>query len=141
MRLPFFVSLLLLAAVPRPAFAQEDLEAEMKELSWVGFQQFQEASRVFLRTTEPVKYRISQPRPSLVVVTLENTRIGVANHANFLDTRFFDSPVAFIQPKVIEGPSPSVQIEITLRKKVTFKETQNDTVLAIDFPREAAAGE
>lgn len=136
MRLSLCAVLLTLLAPAGSSYAQEDLGAELMELNWVGFQQFHEASRVFVRTTEPVKYHVAQPRPHLVVITLQNTKVAVANHANFLDTRHFDSPVAFIQPKVIEGPSPSVQIEITLRKKVTFKETQNDTVLAIDFPRE-----
>lgn len=133
LRVPFFI--LAFLALGRVAWAQ-DMEGELKELNWVGFQQFQEVSRVFLRTTEPVKYRIEQVRPDLVVVTLDYTRVAAPNYANFLDTHYFDSPVAFIQPKIIEGVSPSVQIEITLRRKVKFTEKQTDTVLTLDFPRQ-----
>ena len=120
---------------PSLTYAQ-DLAAEVKDLNWVGFQQFKQASRVFVRTTEPVKYTIDTSRPNLVVLNLENTRIPIANNARFLDTHFFDSPIVFIQPKVIEGPSPSVRIEIRLRQKVPFVEKQNDTVLALDFQRQ-----
>jgi colicin import membrane protein len=127
----------MLAAVLCGSGAQaQDMEGEIKDLNWVGFQQFQEASRVFVRTTEPVKYSVDTSRPDMVVLVLENTRIPIRNNARFLDTHFFDSPVTFIHPKSIEGPSPSVRIEIRVRQKVPFKEKQSDNVLALDFRRQ-----
>ncbi len=118
-----------------PHAPAEELEQEVKNLTWVGFQQFQEVSRVFVRTTEPVRYRVDTSLPNRVVLLLENTRVPVFNNTRHLDTRFFDSPVLFIQPEAIEAPSPSVRIEILLRKKVPFKEVQNDNLLALDFER------
>jgi hypothetical protein len=117
-----------------PAHAQ-DLSGEVKNMSWIGFQQFQESSRVFVRTTEKASYRVDNSRRDTIVLILENTRVELKNNTRFLDTRYFDGPVAFIQPKVIEGTSPSVRIEIRLRERVPFREVQNDNFLALDFAR------
>ncbi len=116
--------------------AAPGMENELKDLNWVGFQQFQEVSRVFVRTTEPVKYRVDTSRPNVIELVLENTRVPLTNNTRFLDTRYFDSPVSFIQPKVIEGPSPSVRIAIRLRRQASYKAVQNDNVLALDFERQ-----
>ncbi len=112
-----------------------DLAGELKEMNWIGFQQFRNISRVFVRTTEPVKDRVDTTGESKIVLVLENTQVPLRNNRRFLDTRYFNSPVTYIRPKVIEGPSPHVRIEITLREKVPFKEVQNDTILALDFRR------
>lgn len=117
-----------------PALGQ-DLTSEIKDLEGIGFQQFQDVSRVFVRTTEPVQYTVEKARDNHLVILLANTRIPQLNNRRFLDTRYFDSPVGYVVPKVIEGPSPSVRIEITLRQQVPYKETQNDTFLAFDFQR------
>jgi len=130
-----FLRLVVACAVLFPSLARAQLEGEVKDLNQIGFQQFKQTSRIFVRTTEPVKYTIDSSRPNLVVLTLENTRVPIINNTRFLDTHFFDSPIVFIQPKVIEGPSPSVRIEIRLRQKVPFAQKQNDTVLALDFQR------
>jgi colicin import membrane protein len=131
----------VLADAPVVALAQAPgeapgMEAELKDLNWVGFQQFQEVSRVFVRTTEPVKYRVDTSRANVVELILENTRVPLTNNTRFLDTHFFDSPVSFIQPKVIEGPSPSVRIAIRLKRQANYKAVQNDNVLALDFERQ-----
>ena len=125
------VSIFLGSAV----LAQEDLALELKDVNWIGFQQFREASRIFIKTTEPVKYRIESVKADLIVLVIENARIPLANNRRPLDTHFFDSPIVAIVPKVIEDASPSVNIEIYLRRPVPFKEIQNDTFLALDFQR------
>jgi hypothetical protein len=117
-----------------PALAQ-DMTGEVMDLDWVGFQQFQESSRVFIRTTEPVQFNIDTSQPGMVVVTLANTRIPVRNNRRPLDTRFFSSPVSYIHPKVIEGPSSTVRIEIHLRQRVPFQQVQTDNVLSLYFQR------
>lgn len=117
-----------------PAWAQ-DLSDEIKDLNWIGFQQFRESSRVFIRTTEPVKYRVDTSSPNSVVIILENTRIPLRNNRRPLDTRYFDSPVRYIIPKVIEGPSSSVRVEILLHHKVPFRQAQDDNVLSLFFER------
>ena len=123
-------------AQPQPPEAgQLDVSHELKDLERVGFQQFVDISRVFIRTTEPVRYTVDTSRPEVIAVVLENTGVSVFNNRRFLDTRFFNSAVSFVEPKVIEGPSPSVRIEIRVRRPVAFREIQNDTLLAFDFPR------
>ena len=113
----------------------QDLSQELKDVSWIGFQQFEDVSRVFVRTTEKVSYKLDTANPDKVVITLENARVPLANNRRFLDTQFFDSPVSYIRTEIIEGPSPSVQIHITLRIRVPFKETQKDNILSLDFRR------
>ena len=108
---------------------------EEKEVTWIGFAQFEEVSRVFVRTNESVAYRINIATPRTVVLTLENTRLRTTNDANHLDTRYFVSPVKFIQPALVEGTSKSVKITIYLRHAVTFSELQRDNFLALDFER------
>ncbi len=112
------------------------MEAELKDLTWVGFQQFEEASRVFVRTSDKVTYRVDSSREKMVVLMLENTRIPLKNNRRPLPTQFFESPVLSIVAKPIEGPSQSVDVEIRLRRKVAFQVSQNDTVVALDFKRE-----
>ncbi len=113
----------------------QDLTDEVKDLTFVGFQQYEEASRVFVRTNEKASYRIDDSKSDTIVLILQNTGVTAVNHLNHLDTRFFDSPVAFIQPRLIEGTSPSVQIEIALRESVPYETLQNDNFLALDFRR------
>ncbi len=125
----------VLVAAAQPLLAQS-MEDEVKDMSWIGFQQFKEVSRVLVRTTEPVKYKVDTSKPNVVTLILENVNVSLRNNTRQLDTRFFDSPVRYIQPKVIEGPSPSVRIDIYLRRQVPFKEVQNDNVLSLDFQRQ-----
>ena len=129
------IALVTCMSLPRALLGQE-LEQEVKELSFIGFQQFQEVSRVFVRTTEPVKYKVDNSRSDLIILFLENTTVPLRNNRRQLDTRYFDSPVSYIQSRVIEGPSPSVRVEIRVRRKVPFKEVQSDNVLALDFQRQ-----
>lgn len=117
-----------------PAHAQ-NVDGEQRELTFIGFQQYSDASRVFIRTNESVSYRIEDDRQDKIVVILENTGASVANHLKHLDTRFFDGPVVFVQPRLIEGASPSVEIEIHLGTRTPYDTLQNDNFLAIDFRR------
>ena len=127
---------LALVALPSVGFGQDaGLAGEMQELSFIGFQQFKDVSRVFVKTTETAKYRVDNTRPDMIVLMLDNTTIPLKNNRRQLDTRYFDSPVSYIQARAIEGPSPSVRVEIRLRRKVPFNEAQNDNVLALDFQR------
>ncbi|MEO0811449.1 MAG: hypothetical protein AAFY60_01205 [Myxococcota bacterium] len=114
----------------------QDLDSEVKALTFVGFQQYSEASRVFVRTNEKVKFRVDDGKRDTIVLILENTEVTAVNHLNHLDTRFFDSPVDYVQPRLIEGTSPSVQIEIALSESVPYETIQNDNFLAIDFKRQ-----
>ena len=113
-----------------------NLDAEVKNLTWVGFQQFQDATRVFVRTTEKAQYKVDSSREKMVVLILENIRIPLYNNQRVLDTHYFDGPVVSVVAKPIEGASPSVNVEIRLRRKVAFSTQQTDGVVALDFRRE-----
>ncbi len=128
-------SAILFAFLTASTATAQDLSAEVRDMNWVGFQQFQEASRVFVRTTEPVKYRIDASKPGLVEITLENTDVTKRINTLPLDTRYFDSPVRKVSVEILEGVSPSVRIRITLSEDVGFKEVQSDNVIALDFER------
>ena len=66
-------ALLAPVGAPSPALGQE-MEGELKDLTWVGFQQLQDASRVFVRTSDKVQYRVDASREKMIVLILENTR-------------------------------------------------------------------
>ena len=114
---------------------EEELGNELKDMGQIGFQNFAEASRIFIKTTEKAKYRINAKKKGVVSIILENTRVSTANDLLPLDTRFFDTPIKYVQVKSIEGPSQSVVIDIYLRQNVPFRDTQKDNFLAIDFQR------
>lgn len=110
-----------------------------KFVTWIGFLQMDDHSRVFVRTNEPVTYRLQEGGGNSVVLELYNTRLGHPNNRRFLDTRFFSSAVRLITPEEIEGPSPMVRVQIELKDKVPFETGQKDRVVAVDF-KQAAAG-
>jgi colicin import membrane protein len=128
----FCAALCLAAAVDARA---DDLEAEVKDMTWIGYQQLQDAARVFVKTTEPVKYTVDTSHAGLIVLILDNTRVPLFNNTRLLDTQYFDGPIVSVEAKAIEGPSQSVRVEIRTRAKVAPKPFQKDTLLALDFTK------
>ncbi len=102
-------------------------------LTFVGFKQDPGATRIYLRTTEPVQYAVSQSDDTTIVVTLENTRISQANNARALDTSFFDTPVATVTPG--SGAGQSVRVSIKLKANAPYRTRQEGNELYVDFPR------
>jgi len=121
---------------PGPQTLETDaFEGELRNMSWIGFQQFQDASRIFVRTTEPAKYRVEKISEQTILLTLENTHVPLSNNVRILDTRYFDSPIAKVVPSITEAPSPIVQIEIWLRRPATFTHSRDDNAITLDFRR------
>ncbi len=112
-----------------------EIDGALKDMTWVGFQQTLEASRVFIKTNEPVRYHVTEEGDELVVIELENTRIPLRNNQRFLDTHFFDSAVTMVTPREIEGVSRNVRIEIQLRNKVPYRTGRDDNMVYLDFQR------
>lgn len=115
--------------------ARVEVTSAMKDMTWLGFQQTAEASRVFIKTNEPVRYRVVEEGDDLVVLELENTRIPLRNNRRFLDTHFFNTAVTMVTPREIEGVSRNVRVEIQLRHKVPYSATQEDNVVYLRFER------
>jgi hypothetical protein len=112
-----------------------EISGALKDMTWVGFQQTMEASRVFIKTNAPVRYHVSEEGNNLVVLELENTRIPLRNNSRFLDTHFFATAVTMITPREIEGVSRNVRIEIQLRDKVPYSAGQDENMVYLDFQR------
>jgi len=120
---------------PAPAEERVEISSAIKNMTWVGFQQTRDSSRVFIKTTEPVKFHVVEEGRNLIVLELENTRIPVHNNTRFLDTHFFDSAVTMIVPREIEGISRNVRVEIQLRNRVPYTSGQEGNLVYINFQR------
>jgi len=124
-----------MAARERPSPQRESLSvsSQRKTMTLVGFHQEPGASRVFVRTNEPVSYSVSEEGNRVVVLVLENTRIESSNNTLPLNTSYFDTPVASVDPSV--GPSRSVRVVIRLKEQVPFQAHQEGNEIFIEFPR------
>jgi hypothetical protein len=120
---------------PAPAEERVEISSAIKNMTWVGFQQTRDASRVFIKTNEPVKFHVVEEGRNLIVLELENTRIPIRNNLRFLDTHFFDSAVTMIVPREIEGISRNVRVEIQLRNRVPYSSGQEGNLVYINFQR------
>jgi len=105
-----------------------------RAMTLCGFRYMMDVSRVFIRTNDKVQYSVRKAGDRRVIVELQNTRIPVYNNQRFLDTQYFNSPIKLIEPDVMEGGTPTVRIEIELRRDVPYKTKQIDNELWIDFP-------
>ncbi|SVE42623.1 uncharacterized protein METZ01_LOCUS495477 [marine metagenome] len=131
----FYTALACISLFVATPVNAEDLAGELRDLTWLGFQQFQDASRVFVKTTEPVNYQVDDSKPGVISVLLENTAVSKRINTLPLDTRYFESPVRMVTVEIIEGASPSTRIVISLREDAEFKEIKKDNMLALDFRR------
>jgi len=95
----------------------------------VGFSP--DKSRVFVRTSEPVRYTVSQADPKTVVLELENTTLQRRNDRRPLDTRFFCGPVVQISPSPAGGKT--VRVAVTLRDKVEYQARQDGNEVSLQF--------
>ncbi|WP_224367192.1 AMIN domain-containing protein [Hyalangium versicolor] len=101
-------------------------------LEIVGFQQQAGGARVYVRTNEPVSYKVSEGRNEIVLM-LENTQIGKGNNTRALDTSYFDTAVARVDPTV--GPDRSVRVSIKLKAQVPVQTRQEGNTISLEFPR------
>jgi hypothetical protein len=90
------------------------------------------ATRVTVRTSHEAPYSIGEAGSDLVVLELRGTGIGKPNNRRFLDTSFFDGPVARITPRVFEG---GVRIEVQLKHAVPYQVRQEGGDISVDFGR------
>jgi colicin import membrane protein len=124
------------AEVPRRAepesTSSEPVSGKRKTLEIVGFQQQRGGARVYVRTNEPVSYKVSEGRNEIVLM-LENTQIGKGNNTRALDTSFFDTAVARVDPTV--GPDRSVRVSIKLKEQVPVQTRQEGNTISLEFAR------
>ncbi|MHB8872344.1 MAG: AMIN domain-containing protein, partial [Myxococcaceae bacterium] len=124
------------ASVPAPSMTGPvDVSSRRKTVTLVGFRLVDTASRVYIRTDEPVRYSLSEGADKTVVLLLENTRIGQRNNERQLDTSFFDTAVAMVKPDV--GEAQSVRVEIKLKESVPYQAKQEGNEVYVEFQRPA----
>ncbi|ATB37811.1 AMIN domain-containing protein [Cystobacter fuscus] len=128
------------AETPRREPARQEgppsVSSRRKTMTLVGFKQERGASRVFVRTNEPVRYSVSPAGDKLVVVELENTVIAEENNTRAMDTSFFNTAVASVDAN--PGPSRSVRVSIRLKQQVPYETRQEGNELSIEFQRPAS---
>jgi hypothetical protein len=108
-----------------------EVSSRRKTMTLVGFQQQSGASRVFVRTSEPVRYTVSE-EGGAVVLELENTRIDLSNNTRPLDTSFFSSPVTRVEA---DASGRAVRVTINLRQQAPYQARQDGNVISLDFQR------
>ncbi|MBM4378717.1 MAG: hypothetical protein FJ086_05355, partial [Deltaproteobacteria bacterium] len=104
-----------------------------RALDFIGFSQQASSSRVYVRTNGPATYDVSEAGSGRVVLTLEDTSIGMANNQRTLDTSFFETAVTRVQ--AVPGPGRSVRVEILLRRPVPYTAAQQGNEIRVDFER------
>ena len=120
-------------APKRPA---KEYKGGKKAMTWVGFQQLKEGSRIFIKTSALVDYRISESGPDTLIVELHDTFIPVHNNRRPLDTSYFPTAVAMVTPT---SGKDGVKIEIKLKERVPFVTKQEDNSLFVDFQKPGKA--
>ena len=110
------------------------LPSRPSQVQEIGFKMLPEASRVFIRTTTPPSFTISEAGENLIRVELANTRVRRRNDTRFLDTSFFPSAVALVSPK---RQGSTYVVEIKLKQRVPYQQKVEGDMLAIDFERPA----
>ena len=100
----------------------------------IGFQHYQEASRIFITTHGHCTPQIKHIASDIVRVTLPNGTIPLANDRRPLDTRYFDSAVLWIAPQHTTAESPTVWIDIFLKAPdLPFTHDQREDLITMDF--------
>jgi hypothetical protein len=128
------------AAEAKAARAEPQVEGRIaaretpRRVTEVGFKQMPSQSRVFVRTSEPARFNVSESGERTILVEFENTRAERRNDTRHLDTSFFPSAVTLVTPKISGG---SYVLEIKLREKVPFQQRQEGGMLALDFEQPA----
>ncbi|MFY0574981.1 AMIN domain-containing protein [Cystobacter fuscus] len=128
------------AETPRREPARQEgppsVSSRRKTMTLVGFKQERGASRVFVRTNEPVRYSVTPAGDRLVVLELENTLIAEENNTRAMDTSFFNTAVASVDAN--PGPSRTVRVSIRLKQQVPYETRQEGNELSIEFQRPAS---
>ncbi|MEW5854092.1 MAG: AMIN domain-containing protein, partial [Myxococcota bacterium] len=105
-------------------------------LTFVGFKNVGEQSRVLVRTNDKVSYNVRKVGQNKVVLELENTRILLRNNQRVLDTSFFPrTAVKMVTPEEIEGASKTTRILIELSEEVPYEAKQEGNTVYIAFQR------
>jgi hypothetical protein len=102
-----------------------------RTVTFVGFKQESNSSRVYVRTNGPVHYSVSEAKDRTVVLELDNARVASKNTGRSFDTSHFDSAVAMVSTNQV--PSHRVQLEIRLKDAVSYRAKQDGNEVSLEF--------
>lgn len=101
-------------------------------ITWIGFQQKELYSRIFIQTNRPSHFTLSKPNATTIIVSFDNTRIPRSNERRPLITGAFQTRVLDIRPHVRRGRA---EIEIRLMADAGYLYKQNGSYVFIDIER------
>lgn len=108
-----------------------DFDPGPRVMTYIGFRQMADVSRVFVRVDGKAKFRVLEEgtRFSLELV---DTAVNVKNNERPLDTTYFNSPVTKIKATTTGG---GTRVDVELREMVPHQIKRIGSTLAIDFTR------
>ncbi len=122
------------APQPAPPPPGPVISPDLKEITWIGFKQMADRSRVFVRTNEAASYRITMSPDNKMILTIFNAAIVSPIWNRPLNTEYFAGPVVEIRPETLGDITPSVQVIISLRGELPpYEVRQEDALIYIDF--------
>ena len=117
------------------AHAQEAANAD-QVINFIGFQQLEDASRIYIRTDVTPSYRVERPDEQTIEVVFNAAEVAVKRLLLPIDTRFFETPVLDITPIRIEGASQNtIRVTIRLRSATEYFTAIKDSTLFLTFKR------
>ena len=102
------------------------------KVTWVGFQQKQLFSRVFIQTNRLSRFTLHKPDPRHIVVTIDSARIPRQNERRDVITSEFRSSVERIRARRHRG---NAEVVITLSRSVGYLYKQEGNYVFIDVER------
>jgi len=89
-------------------------------------------SHIRVDTSHPIKYDITSTTDNIVNLNLYNTKIP-SHHQRPLLTRYFNSAVESIEPKIMPGKPEDSKIEIKIRDQVPYQIVQDQNTIRMVF--------
>lgn len=102
------------------------------KVTWVGFQQKQLFSRVFIQTNRLSRFTLHKPDPRHIVVTIDGARIPRQNDRRDVITSEFRSSVEHVRARRHRGDA---EVVITLSRSVGYLYKQEGNYVFIDVER------
>ncbi len=125
----------LVLALASTAEAQDTATAD-QVVQFIGFQQLDDASRVYVRTDVTPNYRLERPDDQTIELVFNAADVAVERLLLPIDTRYFESPVLDITPIKIEGASQNtIRITIRLRAATQYFTSIKDSTVFLTVKR------
>lgn len=103
-------------------------------VTWVGFQDLDAGSRVFVQTIREAGFRVEEgvadDGRAVVTVTLLGTRVPIYNNRRTLDTRYFPTAVIGADATPV---GPNTVVTIVLQSTTRYAVRQEGEFIFIDF--------